>query len=82
MPRTRLARRTATISCSPKAHGFITVDIIVGEDGHVRKVDTTGGAVLGDRTMACIVQRIQQGMFEPPHGGGPLSLEVVADEET
>jgi hypothetical protein len=55
----------------------------------VRKVETTGGAILGDKTMACVVHRIQQGVFEPPHAGGnihvqvPFSLEVVAaDDET
>ena len=77
------------LRANPKAHGYITVDITVGSDGRVRKVDTTGGAILGDQTMACIVRRIQQGVFEPPHGGGnihvqvPFSLEVVAvGEET
>jgi hypothetical protein len=70
---------------NPKAHGYITVDILVGDDGRVHKVDTTGGAILGDQTMACIVHRIQQGVFDPPHGGGnihvqvPFSLEVVAE---
>jgi hypothetical protein len=74
---------------NPNAHGFITVDILVGSDGHVRKVDTTGGAILGNQTMACLVHRIQQGVFDPPHGGGnihvqmPFSLQVVSpDDET
>ena len=77
------------LRANPKAHGFITVDILVGGDGHVRNVDTTGGAILGDQTMACIVHRIERGVFEPPHGGGnihvqvPFSLQVVApDDET
>jgi hypothetical protein len=72
---------------NPKAHGVITVDILVGDDGHVRKVDTNGGAVLGDQTMRCIVRRIEQGVFEPPHGGGnihvqmPFTLEVVTESD-
>jgi len=74
---------------NPKAHAFITVDVLVGSDGRVRKVDTTGGAILGNQTMACVVHRIEQGVFEPPHGGGnihvqmPFSLRVVSnDDET
>ena len=72
---------------NPNAHGFITVDILVGSDGHVHKVDTTGGAILGNQTMACIVHRIGQGVFDPPHGGGnihvqmPFSLQVLAPDD-
>jgi hypothetical protein len=71
----------------PEAHGFITVDIVVGSDGRVAHVDTTGGALLGDGTMQCIVARISRGAFEPPHGGGtvhvrvPFSLRRVAPGE-
>ena len=74
---------------NPRAQGSITVDIMVGSDGRVRKVDTAGGAVLGDSTMSCIVHRIERGVFEPPHGGGnihvqvPFTLSVVtAGDET
>ncbi len=61
---------------SPDAHALITVDISIGEDGHVRRVDTAGGGVLGEGGMGCIVHRIQQGVFEPPHGGGTLHVRV------
>jgi len=73
---------------NPRAYGAITVEIVVGEDGHVRKVDATGATILGRQTMACISHRIEQGVFEPPHGGGnifieiPFSLEVAAPDET
>ena len=75
------------LRANPQAHGFITVDILIGSDGHVRKVDTTGGAILGEITMACIVRRIERGVFEPPHGGGnihvqmPFSLRVVGPDD-
>lgn len=61
---------------NPKAQGAISVDIMVGSDGRVRKVDTTGATVLGRITMACIVHRIEQGVFEPPHGGGNIHVQV------
>jgi hypothetical protein len=64
------------IAVNPKAHGFITVDILVGPDGHVRTVDTTGGAILGDKTMSCIVDRIKTAVFAPPHAGGTLRVQV------
>jgi len=73
---------------NPRAQGAITVEIEVGEDGHVRKVDTTGASVLGRQTMACISHRIEKGVFEPPHGGGniyvevPFTLEVVSPDQT
>ncbi len=73
----------------PGAQGMIKVDIVVGSDGRVSRVDATGGAILGDSTMACIMHRIEQGVFEPPHGGGnihvqvPFTLTVVTpDDET
>ncbi len=71
----------------PDAHAVVTADILIGEDGHVRRVDTSGGATLGEATMSCIVHRIQNGVFEPPHGGGtiqvrvPFSLRRMAPDE-
>jgi hypothetical protein len=80
---------TKRLRSRPDARAFLTVDILVGNDGHVRRVDTTGGAQLGDPALACIVHRIEKGVFEPPHGGGnihvqmPFTLEVAApDTET
>jgi hypothetical protein len=64
------------VAVNPKAHGFITVDILVGPDGLVRTVDTTGGAILGDTTMGCIVTRIKKAAFTPPHSGGTLRIQV------
>ena len=64
------------VAVNPNAHGFITVDVIVGPDGGVRAVETTGGAVLGEGTMGCIVQRIRRASFDPPHGGGTLRIHV------
>jgi hypothetical protein len=61
---------------NPNAHGFITVDIVIDPSGHVRNVETTGGAILGDGTMGCIVKRIQRASFEPPHAGGTLRIHV------
>lgn len=64
------------VSANPNAHAFITVDIVIGPDGAVRTVDTTGGALLGERTMGCIVERIKRASFDPPHGGGTLHIQV------
>jgi hypothetical protein len=64
------------IKQSPSAHAFLTTDILVGKDGHVLRVDTTGGALLGDKAMACIVHRIEQAKFAPPYGGGTRHITV------
>jgi hypothetical protein len=64
------------VAVNPNAHGFITVDIVIDPTGHVRNVETTGGAVLGEGTMGCIVKRIQRASFDPPHGGGTLRIHV------
>ncbi len=67
---------TARLKVYPKAHAFLTIDILVGPDGRVERVETQGGALLGDNTMKCIVDRIKQGDFAPPHGGGTMRFEV------
>jgi hypothetical protein len=67
---------TSRVSEYPKAHAFLTVGIVVGPDGHVQDVETQGGALLGDGAMKCIVNRIKQGEFTPPRGGGTMRFEV------
>lgn len=64
------------VAVNPNAHGFITIDIVVDPDGKVRNVETTGGAVLGDTTMSCLVQRVKRASFDPPHNGGTLRIHV------
>ena len=64
------------VAVNPNAHGDITVDIVIAPDGQVRTVETTGGAVLGDGTMGCIVNRIKRASFDAPRGGGTLRIHV------
>ena len=64
------------VAVSPNAHAFLTVDVVIGPDGHVLTVETTGGALLGDATMGCIVDQIRRAQFAPPHGGGTLHISV------
>jgi len=64
------------VAASPQAHAFLTTDIVIGPAGRVVRVDTTGGALLGDATMGCIVHRIEKATFAPPHGGGTLTIHV------
>lgn len=71
-----LACYTARLRAHPKAHGFLTVNIVIGPTGAVQHVETQGGALLGDAAMSCIVDRIQRATFDPPHGGGTMRLEV------
>ncbi|MDB4998283.1 MAG: hypothetical protein JWM74_5715 [Myxococcaceae bacterium] len=83
-----LACYTKRLASNPKAHGFITVDIVVEADGHVMNVETTGGALLGEGAMACIVTRIKAATFAPVHGGGtqhihiPFALRRVGPDDT
>jgi hypothetical protein len=71
-----LACYATRVAANPDAHGFLTVDIVIGPDGHVQRVETTGGAVLGPVTMRCLTKRVERGVFEPPHGGGTLTIHV------
>jgi hypothetical protein len=58
----------------PSAHAFLTV--VVAPDGSVQKVDTTGGALFGDRTMRCVTRRIHQASFAPVRGGGTIHIQI------
>jgi hypothetical protein len=71
-----LACYKTRVAVNPNAHASITVDIVIDPSGRVRTVETTGGAVVGNGTMSCIVQRIKRASFEPPHGGGTLRVHV------
>ena len=71
-----LACYKARVAANPDAHAFLTIDVLVGPDGRVQTVETTGGALLGPATMTCLTSRIQRGVFEPPHGGGTLRIHV------
>jgi hypothetical protein len=54
----------------------MTFDVVIGPDGEVDDVQTTGGALLGERAMRCMVARVKRAAFEPPYGGGTLHLRV------
>jgi hypothetical protein len=64
------------IVAKPQAHAFMTFSVLVGPDGHVRDVETTGGALLGDKTISCLVGHVRGAVFERPKGGGSLRLNV------
>jgi hypothetical protein len=66
----------ARVAQYPKAHASLVVDVVVAPDGSVRTVETTGGALFGDRTVRCITQRIQRGAFAPVRGGGTLHIQI------
>lgn len=67
---------TARVKVYPKAHAFLTIDIVVGPSGSVQAVETQGGALLGDAAMKCFVDRIKHGEFAPPPRGGTMRLQV------
>jgi hypothetical protein len=71
-----LACYEARVRADPRAHAFMTFDLVVGPDGQVDDVQTTGGALLGERAMRCLIARVRRVAFEPPHGGGTLHLRV------
>lgn len=76
------------LSVDPNAHAFLTVDAIIGPEGRIAWIGTTGGARLGKEGVACIVDRIREATFEPVTGGGtrriqvPLTFRRVGSGET
>jgi hypothetical protein len=83
-----LACYRARLAVDPTAHAFLTIDMVLGPDGNVRTVETTGGARLGDKGLACIVRRVKAATFDPIPGGGtrrvqvPLTLRRLGDGES
>jgi len=71
-----LACYKARVAERPNAHASLVVDLVVAPDGSVRTVDTTGGAIFGDRTMRCIASRIQRASFAPVRGGGTIHIQI------
>jgi len=64
------------LATHPRAHGSPTFDIVIDENGTVRKIDTTGGGPLGDATMKCMTSRMMRAHFAPVRGGGTLRIHV------
>lgn len=64
------------LATRPRAHGSPTFDIVIEQDGSVRKIETTGGAPLGEATMKCMATRMTRARFAPVHGGGTLRIHV------
>jgi hypothetical protein len=67
---------TRRLTQNPKAHAFLTVDIVVGPTGEVQRAEALGGALLGDVAMNCILERIKRERFEAPHNGGTMHFQV------
>lgn len=75
------------LKTDPTAHAFLTVDVVIGPDGHVWRVETTGGARLGKDGIACVANHFREATFAPVVGGGtrrvhlPLTFRRVAAGE-
>lgn len=67
---------TKRLAQKPKAHAFLTIDIVVGPTGEVQRVEALGGALLGETAMNCVLDRIKRERFEPPHNGGTMHFQV------
>ncbi len=70
-----LACYKARLRVAPGAHGAITFDIVIGPEGRVLRVESTGGEGLGS-VKECIGRSIQKATFTPPHGGGTRRIHV------
>ena len=76
-----LACYRAGLAANRRAHGFVTVDIVIGPDGHVVHAQPyrgsfAGGAPVSDATMTCMTGRIARATFAPVAGGGTLHVKV------
>lgn len=71
-----LACYRTRLRTDPRAHAFMTVDLVLEPNGHVRSVETTGGATLGDSGIRCISDRIKKATFAPIPGGGTRRIQV------
>jgi hypothetical protein len=76
------------VRARPNAHAFVTVDVVVKEDGSVSWTETTGGAhLMGGGALKCITDRIEKAHFLPVVGGGtrrihvPLTFRMLAPGE-
>lgn len=58
------------------AEAHITAEIVVGGDGGVRHVTTTGGALVGPAAMRCFERRITRARFTPAYTEGTARLTV------
>ncbi len=76
------------VKAQPNAHAFMTVDVVVKDDGSVWWTETTGGAHLTKGgALKCITDRIEKAQFLPVVGGGtrrihvPLTFRMLAPGE-
>ena len=67
------AKRLAT---HPNAYAFLTVDVLVGQDGRPREVSTTGGALLGTDVIDCMKRHVRRAAFAPPSASGTSRVRV------
>lgn len=71
-----LACYRARLRTHPRAHASLDADLLVGADGRVRDVTTTGGALLGRAARRCIEGRLRRAAFVPLQGGGTSRVRV------
>lgn len=71
-----LACYRAQIVKTPSARAFVLLDLVLNADGSVRKVESSGGGMLGDAGLRCLTRRVERATFAPVHGGGTLHVQV------